>query len=260
MLKIKSLLIFTLIILSVNSVAYANAELPATPFELESLFDVIEYDRFDETGIHAWDALNSSITLMDRERDSIEQTGYTVLEGDNLYRIAIVHNVPLETLMEWNNLGDYTIYPGQELKVSSGGANAFIVKAEPVEQEKYVSNTKATAPPVVVETKKEIEEPPAAEDSKEMVVTATAYTAYCTGCSGTTAYGIDLRANPNQKVIAVDPRVIPLGTKVWVEGYGEAIAGDTGGAIKGNKIDVFIPTKESAMAWGRKTVKIRVLN
>ena len=98
------------------------------------------------------------------------------------------------------------------------------------------------------------------EAVKEMTVTATAYTAYCTGCSGTTTIGIDLRANPNQRVIAVDPRVIPLGSKVWVEGYGEAIAGDTGGAIKGNKIDVFIPSQESAMAWGVKTVKIKMIN
>ncbi|MFX6153002.1 3D domain-containing protein, partial [Acinetobacter baumannii] len=54
--------------------------------------------------------------------------------------------------------------------------------------------------------------------SEELYVIATAYTAYCTGCSGTTATGINLRANPNAKVIAVDPRVIPLGTKVYVEG------------------------------------------
>ena len=47
--------------------------------------------------------------------------------------------------------------------------------------------------------------------------------------------GINLRANPNLKVIAVDPSVIPLGSKVWVEGYGYAVAGDTGGAIKGNE-------------------------
>jgi 3D (Asp-Asp-Asp) domain-containing protein len=58
----------------------------------------------------------------------------------------------------------------------------------------------------------------------------------------------------------VDPKVIPLGTKVWVEGYGEAIAGDTGGAIKGNKIDVFIPSYGSAMEWGVKKVKIKVHN
>lgn len=93
-----------------------------------------------------------------------------------------------------------------------------------------------------------------------MTVTATAYTAYCEGCSGTTAYGINLRENPHMKVIAVDPNIIPLGTKVWVEGYGYAIAGDTGGAIKGNKIDVFIPSHDQAMQWGVKKVKIKILD
>src|SRR5690606_25205159 len=61
---------------------------------------------------------------------------------------------------------------------------------------------------------------------KEFYVSATAYTASCTGCSGITATGINLHANPGLKVIAVDPSVIPLGSKVWVEGYGNAIAGD----------------------------------
>lgn len=94
----------------------------------------------------------------------------------------------------------------------------------------------------------------------ELTVQSTAYTAYCNGCSGKTATGFDLRSNPNAKVIAVDPRVIPLGTKVWVEGYGYAVAADTGGAIKGNKIDVFFPDKSQAYKWGRKKVKIRILN
>src|SRR5699024_161275 len=55
---------------------------------------------------------------------------------------------------------------------------------------------------------------------------ATAYTASCEGCSGTTATGVDLDANPDEKVIAVDPDVIPLGSKVHVEGYGTATAAD----------------------------------
>jgi len=92
----------------------------------------------------------------------------------------------------------------------------------------------------------------------EMTVEATAYTAYCNGCSGLTATGIDLRSNPNQKVIAVDPNVIPLGSKVYVEGYGTAIAGDTGGAIKGNRIDVFIPDDQKVYNWGRRQVNIKV--
>ena len=94
---------------------------------------------------------------------------------------------------------------------------------------------------------------------KEFTVSSTAYTAYCKGCSGITRTGINLKKNPGAKVIAVDPKVIPLGTKVWVEGYGYAVAGDTGGAIKGNKIDVFIPTQSQALKWGRKNVKIKIL-
>lgn len=95
---------------------------------------------------------------------------------------------------------------------------------------------------------------------KEFYVTATAYTAHCNGCTGKTATGIDLRANPNLKVIAVDPSVIPLGSKVWVEGYGYAIAGDTGGAIKGKKIDLHVPTKSAAYNFGRRTVKVKVID
>lgn len=95
---------------------------------------------------------------------------------------------------------------------------------------------------------------------KEFYVTATAYTAGCNGCSGISATGINLKANPNLKVIAVDPSVIPLGSKVWVEGYGYAIAGDTGGAIKGNKIDIHMPTKDAAYKFGRRQVKIKVMN
>lgn len=97
-------------------------------------------------------------------------------------------------------------------------------------------------------------------NGKEFIVTSTAYTPNCHGCSGYTATGINIGANPNMKLIAVDPSVIPLGTKVYVEGYGYAIAGDTGRAIKGNKIDVLFPTKSEAYRWGRKQVKIKILN
>jgi 3D (Asp-Asp-Asp) domain-containing protein/septal ring factor EnvC (AmiA/AmiB activator) len=92
----------------------------------------------------------------------------------------------------------------------------------------------------------------------EMYVTATAYSWQSAG--SITYMGHNIKENPNMKLIAVDPSVIPLGSKVWVEGYGVAIAGDTGGAIKGHKIDVLMPNNAHAIAWGRKTVKIVVLN
>lgn len=97
------------------------------------------------------------------------------------------------------------------------------------------------------------------ETGKEFYVSSTAYTASCNGCSGKTAIGIDLHANPGAKIIAVDPSVIPLGTKVYVEGYGYAVAADTGTRIKGNKIDVFFASQSDAYRWGQRTVKIKIL-
>ncbi|KXY68830.1 cell wall-binding protein EntB [Bacillus cereus group sp. Bcc02] len=99
---------------------------------------------------------------------------------------------------------------------------------------------------------------------RELTVVATAYTADPSengtyGGRVLTAMGHDLTANPNMRIIAVDPKVIPLGSKVWVEGYGEAIAGDTGSAIKGNRIDVLMGSKSKAMDWGRQTVKVKIL-
>ncbi|WP_142326880.1 cell wall-binding protein EntC [Bacillus cereus] len=119
----------------------------------------------------------------------------------------------------------------------------------------------ATQQPVAKETEKNTQ-----SSSREFQVVATAYTAdplengYKAGDQVKSALGHNLTANPNMKLIAVDPSVIPLGSKVWVEGYGVAIAGDTGGAIKGNKIDVLMPDKGTSSSWGRKTVTVKVLN
>ncbi|MGE7983726.1 ubiquitin-like domain-containing protein [Solibacillus sp. NPDC093137] len=94
---------------------------------------------------------------------------------------------------------------------------------------------------------------------QELYVEATAYTPFCTGCSGITKMGINVRINTNIKVIAVDPSVIPLGSKVWVEGYGYAIAADTGGDIKNDRIDVLMHSNSEAFIWGRKRVKLLIL-
>ena len=157
-----------------------------------------------------------------------------------------------------NNLADELIYPGDKLTISSEADvnDLFFTKTLQVAADISINNSETVSKQPVFN--QSVSSPPASEGT-ELMVTATAYTAYCTGCSGTTAYGIDLRSNPNQKVIAVDPSIIPLGTKVWVEGYGEAIAGDVGSAIKGHKIDVFIPSYENAMEWGVKKVKIKII-
>ncbi|OJE52279.1 enterotoxin [Bacillus proteolyticus] len=130
------------------------------------------------------------------------------------------------------------------------------------------AQAQAQAPaPVKTATKPAVKAAETSEPSggRELTVEATAYTAHPSENGGTyggrvlTAMGHDLTANPNMKMIAVDPKVIPLGSKVWVEGYGEAIAGDTGGAIKGNRIDVLLGSDSASQKWGRKTVKVKIL-
>lgn len=90
---------------------------------------------------------------------------------------------------------------------------------------------------------------------KTLIMESTAYYGH-----GITASGLKPVRNPDGiSTIAVDPNVIPLGTKVYVSGYGLAIAADTGGAIKGNIIDVFLNTHEECMSWGRRQVTVQIL-
>lgn len=83
---------------------------------------------------------------------------------------------------------------------------------------------------------------------RKLVVESTAYALH-----GTTATGTRPVYNPGGvSTIAVDPRVIPLGSLVYVDGYGFAKAADTGGAIKGNIIDVYFTSKAMCTQWGRR--------
>lgn len=99
---------------------------------------------------------------------------------------------------------------------------------------------------------------------RALKMTATAYDATFESCGkhpGDPNYGITysgLRVRPG--IVAVDPRVIPLGTYLYVEGYGEALAADKGGAIKGNRIDLYYESPKDVARFGRKTVKVYVLD
>lgn len=104
-------------------------------------------------------------------------------------------------------------------------------------------------------------------------VKATAY-CLCKKCCGKspdnpkygeTSSGLKIIPGTGMKVIAVDPNLIPLGSKVYVEGlngagdYGYAIAADKGSAIKNYKIDLYMDSHQDALNWGRKTVKVYVI-
>ncbi|WP_332238052.1 3D domain-containing protein [Sporolactobacillus sp. KGMB 08714] len=88
-----------------------------------------------------------------------------------------------------------------------------------------------------------------------LTVLATGY-----ALKGLTATGTNVGGNSGAKVIAVDPSVIPLGSRVVIPGYGTYIAADTGGSIRGNRIDVHFPTKAAALAFGQRTLTITVIH
>lgn len=212
-----------------------------------------------------------------------------VKKGDTLWGIAQANKVSVEDLKSWNNLSSDLIHPGLNVKVytdknavTKSQAKRTKVKATVTNKGQAIQNTQIQAEPATPTPPKEegsqavsvkaeaktVEEPKQVaqapekkeEASKVITVEATAYTASCEGCSGITSTGINLKENPDAKVISVDPSVIPLGSKVHVEGYGYATAGDTGGAIKGNKIDVFIPNYDDAVKYGRQQVKVEIID
>lgn len=181
-------------------------------------------------------SLAAFLLLAHNSGASAASNTYTVKKGDSLYKIARTTHVSIANLKKWNSLKSDLIHPNQKLKITKPAASK-------------VTATKTSK----VTTKK------SQKAVKVITVSASAYTVNCAGCSGKTYTGLNLKKNPNLKVISVDPKVIPLGSKVYVEGYGYAVAADKGSAIKGKEIDVFMPSYKKAIQWGRKTVKVKIL-
>jgi 3D (Asp-Asp-Asp) domain-containing protein len=149
-----------------------------------------------------------------------------VQEGQSGYQEVIVKELIVGGEVFSSNLIESTLLKNPvDCVVEKGSANALVVDNEPI----------------------------AYTDS--FTVTATGYSRMQENLSDYTYTGVFAERG----VIAVDPDVIPLGTKVYVEGYGFASCEDTGGAIKGNKIDLCFDTVEECYQWGVKSVKIYIL-
>ncbi|MFJ8066774.1 ubiquitin-like domain-containing protein [Psychrobacillus sp. NPDC096426] len=259
----------------------ADAEVgPNNKIAIEKAFEVTLLDSNEEKKV--W---STSTTVADflklhniqlNEFDRVERQMEDLVVPDSVIKVVRVEKVT-DVVEEATNFAvetkkDDSLLKGKEKVVQAGEKGTVsrtynVVKENGVEVSRNIISEKVIKEPTkkvvavgskVVTASVSRGETDSAE--KEFYVTATAYTAYCNGCSGVTTTGINLKSNPDVKVIAVDPKVIPLGSKVWVEGYGYAVAGDTGGAIKGNKIDLFMPSKSKAYDFGRKKVRIKVLN
>ncbi|PKM81469.1 MAG: hypothetical protein CVU89_09470 [Firmicutes bacterium HGW-Firmicutes-14] len=186
-----------------------------------------------------------------------------VSEGMNIRvyqnRIArtVEHRVvPMPVRREW----DIFLEPGQERVISSGSDgirkdNYLVQSRDGQIVSKTLTGTKVIKSPqarvIACGSYETVSRQAAVHGGRPVKFVSTAYTF--------TGHHTAVGAKTRRGIIAVDPRVIPMGTRLYIEGYGYGVAADTGGAIKGRKIDVFFESRREALKWGRRTVNVYIL-
>ncbi|APF23662.1 3D domain-containing protein [Clostridium butyricum] len=182
----------------------------------------------------------------------------------NVEKKELVQNEPInfETIVEKDENLDKSVS-----KVKSEGVNGEkevtyeVLYRDGVETSRNVTSTKTITEPkneIVIKGTGQVYASRGGESinyKEKLNCVATAYSGDRTTATGRSP----VRNLGGMSTIAVDPSFIPLGSKVYVEGYGYAIAADTGGAIKGNIIDLFLNSSSECWSWGRRPVTVLVV-
>lgn len=219
---------------------------------IEDMLEV-EKEELKEQGIEYTDGVDEITPSLDTKiEDNLQINLVNVEVKSELAKEAINFDVVVEE--------DSNLESGLEETIQEGAAGEKevvyeVVYKNGVEYSKSVKSSKVVAEPVNKIVAQGTRRTFASRDGQLLDYKSVLYcesTAYSGG--GVTATGTVPVRDPNGiSTIAVDPRVIPLGSLVYVEGYGKAVAADTGGAIKGSIIDVYVNSEEEAYSsWGRK--------
>ncbi|MFC6464639.1 3D domain-containing protein [Marinilactibacillus sp. GCM10026970] len=241
--------------------------------------------------------ISSEIAAQKENQDGNDAIEYTFQWGDTLWGVSKATDVSIDKLAKVNDIDnrsmiqvDTKIYLSGDSSIISVENNDEVVSYDVSEEEVVETETpqevQESVKEEVVEEEAVTEETPEATETTEpaettpeapseevstsssetqtsaqsgrtVSVEATAYSLNQPELGNITYSGIDLRQNPN--VIAVDPSFIPLGSRINVPGYGEFIAGDTGGAIKGNRIDIHMTDIQQALQFGRRSIEVQII-
>ena len=232
----------------------------------DTIGDVLEVEKstLEEHGIE----FNENVDEISEPLDSQVHEGLSLqLTKVEVRDVVDKQTINFDTIVEKDNTLDKSVK-----KVKNQGVNGEkeityeVVYKDGVEISREIKSTKITEEPknkIVVEgtgtiyASRGIMEGFTSGKSgqKSFTCSATAYSG-----NGSTTSGKKLHRDANGiSTIAVDPSVIPLGSKVYIDGYGYAVAADTGTSIKGNKIDVYFTSYDEACNWGLKKVKLTVI-
>ena len=204
-----------------NGIAYKAEDIVEPGKETEIVKDMnIKVTQVDVEEVVETQAMPySSSEVVDYDKDvSFKQVTQVGIDGEKEVTYKVVkHN---GQVVEKQEVSQKPVKPSQDEVITKGGSEFMASRGAEIKVQKKIT------------------------------VEATAYSGHSTTATGRTP----VRASSEDGIstIAVDPRVIPLGSLVYVSGYGKAIAADTGGAIKGHIIDVYFNSKGECSRWGRK--------
>ncbi|WP_366295503.1 3D domain-containing protein [Paenibacillus sp. AN1007] len=191
---------------------------------------------------------------------------HTAKEGDTFFTLSKQYGIAMDTLIKANkDISPYNIYGGLKITIPGQENKA---QAAPVQMKSEEKPVTAASLDVSADTKVVQAWGKTFDYSKTLNVKATAYSADASENGGWGA--VDYFGNPLELgTIAVDPKVIPFGTKVLVTGHTHpglpkqafvATALDAGSAIKGNRIDIFIPgSKQFVSSFGFQDIELYIL-